>query len=134
MFWRFMEIGGPIMWALMACSVALLAVLVERAWTIGVRGQLLRVQIGGAARFAHRKSLAVFTDLPLSIGLLGTVVGVVQSFQLVEGRLDSAAVGAGLGTACLTTVYGLSIGIVASAARYVLEWAAGPEPLEKGVR
>ncbi|MCH6552150.1 MAG: MotA/TolQ/ExbB proton channel family protein, partial [Planctomycetes bacterium] len=68
-----------------------------------------------------------FTDLPPSLGLLGTVVGVVRSFQLFDGGLSNEGLGIGLGIACMTTIFGLSIAIIASVSRYVLDWAVGEQ-------
>jgi biopolymer transport protein ExbB/TolQ len=113
------------MWPLLACSVALVAVLIERAWQIGLRRKVFGCRLSPGALTWHRRVLPFFRDVPPSIGLLGTVVGVVQSFQLVHGRLDGDAVGAGLGVACLTTVLGLGIGITASVSEYLLDWATG---------
>ena len=130
MLWRFMEIGGFMMWPLLGCSVLLTAVLFERSWTVLFKHRLLGKPLPGAAKQSHRRALMFFTDVPPSLGLLGTVIGVVQSFQLVEGQLDGEAVGAGLGVACLTTVFGLAIGIVAAIASYILDWAAPAETAE----
>ena len=45
------------------------------------------------------------------------------------GGIDTDAVASGLGVACITTVFGLSIAIVASIARHALDWITGqPEP------
>ena len=69
--------------------------------------------------------------MPPSLGLLGTVVGVVRSFQLVDGHLSTEAIGSGLGIACMTTIYGLGIAIVAAVSGYLLDWVSGaPAPAE----
>ena len=128
MCWRYMELGGPIMWPLLACSILLGAVLFERFWTVLIRHRLARRAVAEASLHFHRRVLGLFIELPPSIGLLGTVVGVVQSFQLVQGQLNGKAVGAGLGVACLTTIFGLSIAIVAMLSRHLLDWAAGSPP------
>ncbi len=70
----------------------------------------------------HRRALPFFADVPPSIGLLGTVIGVVKSFQLMDGHLNGDAVGAGLGIACMTTIFGLGIAVVASVSGYVFDW------------
>jgi biopolymer transport protein ExbB len=121
---QFMVLGGPLMWPLLVCSILLGAVLVERGLVVLVGHRLLGRPLSGAGRRAHRRVLSFFTDVPPSIGLLGTVVGVVKSFQLVQGRLSTEAVGAGLSVACMTTVFGLGIAIVASVSTYLLDWAA----------
>jgi len=133
MLTRYMELGGPMMWPLLACSVLLGAVLVERGWVLGVKRVLFGLKVSDNSLTWHRRVLPFFTDVPPSIGLLGTVVGVVQSFQLVNGQLDGDAVGAGLGIACLTTIFGLGIAIVASISGYAMNYAVheSAQPQEK---
>jgi biopolymer transport protein ExbB/TolQ len=134
MFRQFMMLGGPIMWPLLACSVLLVAVLVERLLSVGVRHRLFRRRLTARQKLWHQRVLPFFTDVPPSLGLLGTVVGVVQSLHVINGRLDSEAVGAGLAVACMTTIYGLSIAIVASASRYLLDWAVDAESVRQELR
>ncbi|MHC5029064.1 MAG: MotA/TolQ/ExbB proton channel family protein, partial [Planctomycetota bacterium] len=110
---HFLELGGPLMWVLLGCSALLGAVLIDRALVIGLRGTLLGWRVSKEQLLWHRRVLPFFTDVPPSIGLLGTVVGVVRSFELMDGRLSTSAVGAGLGIACMTTIFGLGIAIVA---------------------
>ena len=130
MLWRYVELGGLMMWPLVACSIMLLAVVIERLWQLGLIGGLFGRRMPEPARTWHRRVLPFFTDVPPSIGLLGTVVGVVQSFELVNGRVSGEAVGAGLGVACLTTVFGLGIAIVASVAGYFFDALARLAPPE----
>lgn len=125
MLGQFMALGGPLMWPLLACSILLGAVLVERLLVVGVRYRLLGGRLAARKLLWHRRVLPFFTDVPPSLGLLGTVVGVVRSFQLFDGRLTDDALGVGLGIACMTTIFGLGIAIVASISRYVLDWAVG---------
>ena len=147
MLMHFMTLGGPLMWPLLACSVALGAVLFERAWTVGVRHLLLNGAggAGGVDRSGltwHRRALPFFVDVPPSIGLLGTVIGVIRSFNLGGGGIDTDAVASGLGVACITTVFGLSVAIAASSAGHALDWIvgvdapapapAGPDPGRRG--
>lgn len=126
MLMRYIELGGPLMWPLLACSVALGAVILERVWVLGW-ARLLGRKLRPRVRTWHRRVLPFFVDIPPSVGLLGTVLGVVRSFD-VSGGLDPEGVGAGMGVACLTTVAGLSISIVASLARYGSDWLAGLDP------
>lgn len=126
MIGTFLELGGPLMWPLLACSILLGAVLVERALVIGLRYKLLGGKLPAGMLRAHRRVLPFFTDVPPSLGLLGTVVGVVKCFELWDGRLSSDAVGVGLSIACMTTIFGLGIAIVASVSGYLLDWMIGP--------
>ena len=125
MLWRYVQLGGPMMWPLIICSILLTAVLVERLWQLGIKHRLLGSRLRGEQLSWHRRVLPFFTDVPPSLGLLGTVVGVVQSFQLANGQVNGEAVGAGLGVACMTTVFGLGIGVIASISGYLFDWAAG---------
>ncbi len=122
MFMRFIELGGPLMWPLLACSILLGGVMIERIWTIGIRWLLLKQKVPQITLVAHRRLMPFFRDIPPSLGLLGTVVGVVKSFQLLNGRLSAEAVGEGLGIACLTTVFGIGIAIAASMFGYLADW------------
>ncbi len=121
MLWRYMEMGGPLMWPLLACSVLLGAVLFERALTVLIGKRLLRRRLSSERLSSHRRVLPFFTDVPPSIGLLGTVVGVADSLGAVSGRLDVGAMSAGLGVAIVTTIFGLGIAIVASASGFALD-------------
>ena len=118
MFRQLLEVGGPLMWPLLVCSVLLGGVLIERLLVVVVGWKLL----GAKPRTLdwHRRTLPFFADVPPSLGLLGTGVGVVRSFQLMNGHLNTEAVGAGLGIACMTTIFGLGIAIVAAISGYAL--------------
>ncbi|MCP3903428.1 MAG: MotA/TolQ/ExbB proton channel family protein [Planctomycetes bacterium] len=129
MFRQFIDLGGPLMWPLVVCSVLLGAVLVERFLVVGIGHRVFGRRLSAAGRDWHRRVLPFFTDVPPSLGLLGTVVGVVRSFRLLDGHLDAEAVTAGLGVACMTTIFGLGIAILASVSRYVLDWAVGAPAL-----
>lgn len=122
---QYMELGGPLMWPLLACSILLGAVLLERVWTVLIRHRLFRGRVPVDRLTWHHRSLLFFTDVPPSLGLLGTVIGVVKSFNVLDGKIDADAVGAGLGIACITTIFGLGLAILASASRYGLDWAVG---------
>lgn len=125
---------------LTACSVVLVAIILERFVAIGWakwkgsggrRGAgvghhcqqngastTLQRSAGPTAPPWHRKALQFFWDIPPQIGLLGTVLGLVQIFQ---GDLGAEAFGRGVGTACFTTVFGLSIALVARSTCYLFD-------------
>ncbi|MHC4083565.1 MAG: MotA/TolQ/ExbB proton channel family protein [Planctomycetota bacterium] len=130
MFRQFLDVGGPLMWPLLVCSVLLGGVLIERLLVVVVGWKLL----GAKPRTLdwHRRILPFFADVPPSLGLLGTVVGVVRSFQLMNGNLNTEAVGAGLGIACMTTIFGLGIAIVAAISSYALNWLIADAPVGEG--
>ena len=113
--------GGPLMWPLLVCSILLVGIIFERSWTI------LRVHLFGGgnrevAMKAHRRFLPFFIEVPPAIGLLGTVLGVVQSFHLLDGGGQVEAVGSGLAVACTTTIFGVGIAVIAAIASHLLEW------------
>ena len=124
---RYFQLGGVIMWPLLACSVLLLAVLFERILTGLIFNPLFRRRAAQVSMGYQGKLLQFLIDIPPSIGLLGTVVGVVQSFNLTHGRLTAETAAAGLAVACFTTVFGLSISIIASVTSYALAWLNGSE-------
>lgn len=126
MFYRYLNLGGPVMWPLLICSILLLAILFERAITLGIVRGLLRRKLSFRHVQAHRKVLPFFVDVPPALGLLGTVVGLVQSFALLDGAPDASGVGAGLATACITTIFGLIIALIASTSNYLLEAIVPP--------
>ncbi len=119
---KFLDLGGPLMWPLLVCSIVLGAVLIERLLVVVLRHKLLGGRVPARTLGWHRRVLPFFTDVPPSLGLLGTVVGVVKCFELMDGRLNGDSVGVGLGIACMTTIFGLGIAIVASVSRYFLDW------------
>jgi len=112
--------GGPLMWPLLACSVALAAALAERVWAHATWRRGRAVSPATAARPGIHP---FFWEVPPQIGLLGTVIGLVQIFR---GGLGAEAFGIGVGVACITTVFGLGLALVArSADHFFVAWAAG---------
>lgn len=132
MFRHSLEVGGPLMWPLLVCSILLGGVLIERVLVVVVGWKLFRVK--SSALDWHRRILPFFADVPPSLGLLGTVVGVVKSFHLMNGHLNTEAVGAGLGIACMTTIFGLGIAIVASVSGYVLNGLIADAAVGEGAK
>lgn len=134
MLWRYMQLGGPLMWPLLGCSVLLGAILFERMWTVVILHRMLGVTAPSDRLAWHRRILPFFTDIPPSLGLLGTVIGVGNSFGALGGKLNTEALGAGLGIAILTTIYGLSIAIVAATSSYALDWVGGLRVVTENVK
>ena len=131
MLHHYMELGGLLMWPLLGCSVFLGAVLLERFWVVGVRHLLLGGRVERSLLTGHRRILPFFMDVPPSLGLLGTVLGVVQSFHLLDGKIEGNGIATGLGVACMTTIFGLGIATVASIFQHALDWVVGeaePDP------
>ena len=77
-----------------------------------------RSRRGGRGRRAEAQSpgLECHIDLGPLLGLLGTVVGIIQSFDALGGRLGPArgeALAHGISLALVATAFGLSIAITA---------------------
>ena len=125
MFARYFQMGGLMMWPLLICSVLLVAIIIERLWMVTVIGRVFGKNIKSAQREKTANLFSFFKEVPPSIGLLGTVIGVVQSFSLGGGRITAEAAGSGLAVACFTTIAGLSIAIVATICEYLTQWLCG---------
>ena len=132
MFARYFEMGGLMMWPLLVCSVLLGAIIVERFWTIAILGRVFGKRITPAQNKRTARVFGFFKDVPPSIGLLGTVIGVVQSFGLGGGRITAEVAGAGLAVACFTTVAGLSIAIIATVCEYLVQWLCSGRKGDEG--
>jgi biopolymer transport protein ExbB len=111
------RLGGPLMWPLALCSVLLMAFLVERAITAA--GPAWRTD--ERQRTLHRRHLLFFVEVAPALGLLGTMQGIIECFQVLGGRGSASGALEGLGVACITTVYGLLIALAAQVASYVLD-------------
>jgi len=134
-----MERGGPIMWPLLAVSFATLTIVLERLFfwlremrvssvdalqaackRAGVAGRraaeverLLDREEARLARGLGWLDTAV-TAAPM-LGILGTVLGIIDSFELLsaEGAVDPLAISGGVAQALVTTAAGLSIALLA---------------------
>lgn len=160
--WELFQAGGPIMWPLLACSIASLAVTLERAWfwtqldmdrdKAAIEGLLEDARTGKtgvprregtglayrmlASGLAHagpfcakametvaldavkrmRRGMpvldTVITIAPM-LGILGTVLGIISSFDMLgqAGVEDPKAVVGGIAEALITTAAGLGISV-----------------------
>ena len=82
----------------------------------------------GAARLvslrAHLRLLELIAMICPLLGLLGTVLGMIDAFQALEAagrRVDPAVLSGGIWTALLTTAAGLLVAIPAAAAHHLFE-------------
>ncbi|WP_432798541.1 MotA/TolQ/ExbB proton channel family protein [Poriferisphaera sp. WC338] len=128
--WDYFELGGFMMWPLLICSILLGAVLIERSLVIGLWGIVFGKQLKARVWRGHERMLKFFEEVPPGLGLLGTIVGVVQSFHLADGGLAGEHVGSGLAVACMTTIFGLSIALVATVVRYLLDGVASKAAMD----
>ena len=77
--------------------------------------------------------LSVIGSLTPMIGLLGTVLGLVQAFKQIEslgGQVQPGDLAAGIWTALLTTVFGLSVALPTLAVYHFLEHRVGAVQLQ----
>lgn len=159
--WKFFEAGGPLMWPLLICSIAALAIILERCWfwhsldlkkdeanasrllallgegqeiapeaSPGIITAMLEAGLaaGGSGRAMEIVALAalaqmrrgmmaldtIITASPM-LGIIGTVLGIMSSFDMLgaSGVSDPKAVIAGIAQALITTAAGLSITVCA---------------------
>ena len=114
---EFIRLGGPVMWPLAACSVALLAFLFERAFVTSSE----RWRPSAQERTLHKRVLPFFVEVAPALGLLGTMQGIINCFSVMGGVGGGENALKGLGIACITTVAGLIIALVATVANYALD-------------
>lgn len=160
--WEYFQAGGPMMWPLLACSIAAVAVILERCWfwcrtsvkkdETTALGMIESVEAGNAAypekpagiistmlaaglsvppgksakamevvllealnRMRRGMSIldTIITAAPM-LGIMGTVLGIISSFDMLgaAGVSDPKAVIAGIAQALITTATGLGIAVV----------------------
>jgi biopolymer transport protein ExbB len=134
LFTFYMNAGGPVMWVILFLSVAGAAVVFERLLFFssagraafapgdvpeGTDGETLRALADRRVRaevFTWQRNLALLEIIiraaPM-LGLLGTVLGMVEMFRVLNigGAIDAAAVTGGIREALFTTVAGLCCAI-----------------------
>jgi len=154
MWWTYLEQGGPLMFAVLAAWVVVLAGVVDRglyALGRGARRPAARVRTlleSGAVAEARRCATAEreralrgvgridsVSQLATSLGLFGTVVGIAQGFLARGGEGDATSslegLASGLSTALYTTIGGLVVFLFGQIALLVYsEWL---EACERGL-
>ncbi len=153
MFAEYFQAGGPVMFAILAAWVVVLAGVLDRLLYAfaclgrrplqrvkalvheGERAQareLLERERRAAARGIAR--IDAVSQIATSLGLFGTVLGIAQAF-FGRGALASldapAAVAAGLATAIFTTVAGLVVFLVGQG--FLIAWAEWQAFRERGL-
>ena len=165
---EFIIAGGPFMWPLLACSVLIITIAVERLWFLQIRlvspngltNQIVNlfnknlINNKQAEEIAELSSLGFllvscikYKDLPREnleskieekaievkyslernlnmlgtiatisplLGLLGTVIGMIQAFDIIElkGEAKPDELAGGIKVALITTVSGLIVAII----------------------
>ncbi len=117
--------GGPVMWPLLALSLLAATVVFERVlfWARerkeDPRTGLAELGPRGCLEVAERRLTrglvlldTVITAAPL-LGILGTVLGVIQCFELLSehAQRDPLAISGGVAEALITTATGLTIAV-----------------------
>jgi len=138
MFRTQFELGGPVMYAIFAVWVVLLALVLERLLFWGLR-LLRRTRPLPENPFDHHRFLEVLaqeaernlsridglSQLATSLGLFGTVLGISQAFFARGAELSLAApevLASGMATALFTTVAGLAVFLVGQGALILFHW------------
>jgi len=126
-------------------------------WEGADREHLLGVMDAAITRQRHALErglplLGVIGSIAPYVGLLGTVIGIIQAFQAISARNDMSpsVVAGGISTALIATALGLAVAIPAVAASHlfaaaiarrvalweaaVLGWLSRPEERESKVR
>ena len=137
-FWKIMNMGGVLMWPLLACSVLSLTVILERLyfWTkfsrdLRCADGKIRKKIDEIAKSEDDKKIEFalrsevermeeglsFLETIISIspllGILGTILGIIDSFNLMDiKKVDNiSTISKGISQALITTAAGLFISI-----------------------
>ena len=123
-----MALGGPVMWPLLAVSLLLWTLVLERYWFFfhalpiiierpapPVRSPAAVIETA-EMRLALRRHLRLIKTLsgilPM-LGLLGTVTGIIETFDLIRifGSAEPRIISHGISHALITTLAGLVMGL-----------------------
>ena len=147
------EAGGPVMYAVLAAWVVVLAGVLDRVlyalWrarrrplravrALALQGDLssARSRLAGERRRAARglARIDAVSQIAPSIGLFGTVLGIARSFFARGAELGLAApevLASGLATALFTTVGGLVVFLFGQG--FLIAWREGNTMCERGL-
>jgi biopolymer transport protein ExbB len=133
-----MELGGPVMWPLLIVSILLWTLVLERYWFLvhsfpalfdrqkrqRVVFQANPVALAETILTLNRYLSLIRTlsgILPM-LGLLGTVTGIIETFDLIRifGSSEAHIVAHGIAEALITTLTGLVMGLFGVSAGYDL--------------
>lgn len=140
--------GGPTMIALGILSVAVVAVFIARGLALALSGAMspalaaaarnaagqsdgparARLESAAAAEAARLRAGFRFMDLAVTaaplLGLLGTVLGMIEAFRQLEAagtRVNPSLLAGGIWEALLTTAAGMVVALVALTCLSILE-------------
>lgn len=130
----FFDQGGPLLWAILALSTLMWALILERYWFVRRRLPVLRAELSSAWRDRDARAGAASQRLMLALierleselsrfllsirsltsilpmlGLLGTVSGMIKVFEVITvfGTGNTRGMAAGISEALITTLAGL---------------------------
>lgn len=115
--------GGIFMFPLLACSVLMAAIIIERFWLFAKVMKTPLVEYKEPAEILktlRRRLTALHTIITISpmLGLLGTVTGLMRCFNLlgsgVTAVYEPAEMSLGISEALITTAVGLVITVIAT--------------------
>lgn len=137
-----LDMGGPVMWPLILVSLWLWTLVLERYWFMLhrlpwlIKRELLfsnhtnpTVIEQTEAHLAIQRYLNLIKTLsgvlPM-LGLLGTVTGIVETFDLIRifGNAETRIIARGVSQALITTLAGLVLGLFGLAASHDLSQRA----------
>jgi len=124
-----MAMGGPVMWPLVIVSVWLWMLILERYWFLlrifpafaegcasvprsSAEREIKLAEISLALR-RHLRLIKTLSGILPMLGLLGTVTGIVETFDLIRvfGSAETHIVAHGVSQALITTLAGLVMGL-----------------------
>jgi biopolymer transport protein ExbB len=114
--------GGIFMIPLIACSVMMVAIVIERFWLFKKVMKIPLIEYeepGETLKTLRRRLTALHTIITISpmLGLLGTVTGLMRCFNLLGNGLaiyEPAEMSLGISEALITTAVGLVITVIAT--------------------
>ncbi|QXP82620.1 MotA/TolQ/ExbB proton channel family protein [Methylococcus sp. ANG] len=125
-----MASGGPVMWPLLGVSLLLWGLILDRYWYFlhtlpKARGRHRSAVETAEVRIAlwrHLRLIRTLSGILPMLGLLGTVTGIVETFDLIRvfGTAETRIVARGVSQALITTLTGLVMGLSGVGAGYDL--------------
>ena len=108
--WVTFQKGGYVMYPILACSVFSVALAAER----GMTGVETQANIMLDSYNDHLVFLSMIVTISPLLGLLGTIIGMINSFKVFDLRAGQPfAITAGIGEALIATAFGLIVAILA---------------------
>jgi biopolymer transport protein ExbB len=132
-----MDLGGPVMWPLLAVSLLLWTLVLERYWFFlrtlpkflerpvpppHSPAATIRMAEMKIALRRHLRLIKTLSGILPMLGLLGTVTGIIETFDLIRvfGSAETRIVARGVSQALITTLAGLVMGLFGVAVGYNL--------------